>query len=86
MKNMNLKEDLKEINPDALLADGFESAFIGYCERCGCPTLAAYDKDKCIDILRTRDNMEYNEAQEYLEFNVISAWMGPNTPCFITKE
>ena len=43
-----LLEQLAEDNPEALLADGFEDAFLGICERFGQPPLATYDYGKCI--------------------------------------
>lgn len=76
---------LSEINPDMLLVDGFEDAIIGYADRCGVPTICAYDVDKCIDILVTRDGVTYEEAWEYFEFNVLGSYMGENTPIFITR-
>jgi len=69
-------------NPEAMLADGFESAFLGVCRRFGQDSLAAYDYDKCIEILAT--NMTHEEAVEFFDFNVIGAWVGDGTPVFIS--
>jgi len=88
-----------EYNEEALLANGFEEAFIGMCHRFGQEPLVAYDRDKCIDILMSdfaegRENLEtskgeevdlYEEAVDYFEYNVIGAWVGDTTPVFITK-
>lgn len=74
---------LGEENPDALLADGFEEAFLGICRRFGQPPLAAYDRAKCIKILMDRDGMTEDAAEEFFEFNVIGAWLGEGTPVFI---
>ena len=79
-----IKEQVAEINPDALLADGFEQALIGYVERACQPPIALYDRQKCIEILMLRDHMSINDANEFFEFNVIGAWMGDNTPAFAT--
>ena len=76
--------ELKEINPEALLADGFEDAYIGWCEVFNRPPLAAYDRDKCIAILMERDGMDYEEAEEYFNFNVSGSWVGENTPVYIS--
>ena len=82
MKNTDyLLEQLTEENPDALLADGFLEAFVGIHRRFGQPALAAYDYDKCIEILM-RD-MSYEEAVEFFEFNTIGSWMGEHTPVFV---
>ena len=73
-----------EYNEEALLADGFEEAFLGVSEVYGRPPLATYDRDKCIDILIQRDGMTYEEAEEYFDFNVRGAWVGENTPIYLT--
>ena len=66
-----------------LLADGFEGVFIGVSTRCGQPTLAVYDANKCLQILIHRDDMNHEEALEYFNFNVIGAWVGDETPLFL---
>lgn len=77
------KETISEINPDALLADGFDDALLGVCYQFGQLPLVSYDYNKCIDILIQRDGMSEEEALEYFEFNVLGSYMGPNTPVFI---
>ena len=76
--------ELKEINPEALLADGFEDAYIGVCEVFNRPPLAAYDRDKCIAILMERDGMDSDEAEDYFDYNVAGSWVGENTPVYIS--
>ena len=73
-----------EYNEEAILADGFEEAFLGVSEVFGRPPLATYDKEKCIDILVERDGMTYEEAVEYFEFNVSGSWVGDSTPIYLT--
>jgi hypothetical protein len=72
-----------EFNEEALLADGFEDAFVGMAERCGQPSLAVYDADKCLDVLMQRDGMSYDEAVEFFNFNTLGAWVGEMTPLFL---
>jgi len=67
-----------------LLADGLDAAFIGTGERWGQPNVAVYDKDKCINILA--ENMSYEEAVEYFNFNIAGAWVGEQTPIFVDLE
>jgi hypothetical protein len=74
------RELLSEINPEALLADGFD-ALVGVCYRFGQPPLAAYDYEKCIQILMKDCSEE--ESIEYFEYNTLGAWMGENTPVFL---
>lgn len=75
------KERLAEINPEALLANGFEDALIGYVQQFN-KTVALYDYNKCVAILVFRDKMTDEEAREFLEFNTLGAYAGENTPAF----
>lgn len=79
-----VKDWIIEYNEEALLADGFEEAFLGVSEVFGRPPLATYDRDKCIDILVKRDGMTYEEAVEHFDFNVTGAWVGDGTPIYLT--
>ena len=71
---------------ELLLADGFDAALIGTGERCGQPIVAVYDREKCIDILMTRDGMSVDEAAEYFEYNVQGAYVGEETPVFMNYK
>tara|TARA_R110002020_G_scaffold185098_1_gene382597 strand:- start:213 stop:488 length:276 start_codon:yes stop_codon:yes gene_type:complete len=84
MENDQKLQWLADYNDEALTADGFDDAIMGIGERCGQPTLVAYDRTKCIQILIDRDGMDYEEAVEFFEFNTVGAWVGENTPIFIT--
>lgn len=77
------KDEISDITPKALTCDGFDDAIIGIAERIGMEIIVAYDKDKIIEILMK--DMDYEEAIEYYEFNILGAWMGDFTPIFIEK-
>ena len=76
-------ERISSINPEALKADGFEDALIGYVEIFH-KVVSLYDYDKCIEILMRRDKMDRDEALEFFEFNVTGAYVGEGTPAFAT--
>lgn len=76
-------DDLAEMNPDALLADGLEAALVGYTVNQHHPHVAVYDVQKCIDVLVERDGMTHEEADEYLSFNTLGAYVGENGPLFV---
>lgn len=76
-------DDLVEMNPDALTADGFENAVIGCTVSTPHPHVVVYDVAKCIRILMDRDGMTADEADEYLSFNTLCCFVGPNTPLFV---
>ena len=78
-------------NEEALLADGLEDAFIGMCEVAGRPPIALYDEEKCIEILAKQmvpfdddEDDPYTMAVEYFEFNTKGAWVGENSPRYVT--
>jgi hypothetical protein len=78
-----MMDDLAEINPEALLADGLEKAFVGYTVNHHHAHVAVYDIQKCIDILVERDGMTHEGAEEFLEFNTLGAYVGPNGPIYV---
>ena len=76
-------EEISDLNPEAMMADGFDEAILGMCIQFGTAPLVAYDYEKCVDMLMKRDEMSKQEAVDYMEFNVIGAYVGMNTPVFI---
>ena len=82
----SIKSVLEDENPEALLAEGFEAALVGVVRRCGQPTLAAYSYARALEVLMMRDGMEYDDAVEWMEFNVVGAWLGPHTPAWLVED
>ena len=78
-----IKSDTEGTYEGLLLADGFDDAFIGVGQQFN-NFVGVYNKDKCLSILKDQ-GMSYEEALEYFDFNVVGAWMGENTPIFITR-
>lgn len=79
----DFRETMSEVNPDALLADGLEPAIIGYTLNHHSEHVVVYDYDKCVATLVERDGMTPEEADEYLGFNTLGAYVGPQGPVFI---
>lgn len=83
-------DELKEYNPEALIVDDFEKAYLGYTTG----GIAIYDFYTMVDIvvdgiLEDTDIPEdkaVSEAIQHVEHNIISANHGPNTPLFMYKE
>lgn len=84
MNAEEIKNLISEQNPDALFADGFEDALIGPAQQFT-KICAAYDYEKCIQVLVTRDGMSQDEAEEFFNFNVTGAYVGECTPIFVTS-
>jgi hypothetical protein len=94
-----IRDEIAEINPEALLIDGFDEAIIGMAERIGFGPVVAYDVEKIIEILandmevedddledgQSIEEIKVSMAYEYFYFNIQGAWMGDYTPIFISK-
>ena len=73
--------------PETLKADGFDDAIIGVAEgwfgqsnHC----VICYDYEKCAEIL-VEQGMSEEDAEEYLQFNTTSAYVGEYTPVFLHR-
>jgi|TARA_R100001377_G_C3194673_1_gene112159 hypothetical protein len=80
MKTKHKLDFLAECYPEAITADGLDDAIMGFCAASG---TVVYDYDKCLKIFMERDSMDIHDAQEYMEFNVVGAYVGELTPIFI---
>ena len=82
---MNRKEiELTYQDIPLLFADDFDKAIVGVSRTFNKLSIA-YDTNKCIKILMSRDNMTQLEAVEYFEFNVVGSYVGEHTPSFIER-
>ena len=78
-------EDILETYPDYsfLKADGFDEAIVGVDEK---SMRLVYSVSKCIDILMRDGRMEYEDALDYFNFNVSGAYVGEQTPIWLTDN
>lgn len=81
------------------MCDGFDEAIIGMAERINLGPVVAYDVEKIVEILaadmevedddladgQSIEDLKISMAYEYFYYNIQGAWMGDNTPIFITK-
>lgn len=79
IKEQSLLARMINDNPDSqfLIADGFDEAVIGYdyqTER------LIYSYNKCLDILMQDETMSYEDAVEWMGYNVMDSYVGDKTP------
>ena len=67
---------------DVLYADGLDYALIGHTMT-GSTIKAVYDYWRCVEWFEQTTDMSYQEAIEWVDFNVTGAFVGPQTPIFI---
>jgi hypothetical protein len=74
-----LKNKLVKLDPELLFADGYDDCIIGMTFRADVPVVI-YSADKIIDKLA--NEMSYEEAQEFFDFNIEGAYVGERTPMY----
>lgn len=83
-KRAEIEEYLKNNDQDTLLMDGFDDALIGFSQRINEPILAVYSWELMMKVCMDRDGMTDEEAEEYISYNCIGAWVGEKTPIIVT--
>jgi len=78
------REELSENYPDLLVMDPeyLDEAIIGVALRIGFEAVC-YNSSKVIELLMEHDGMSYEDAVEYMDFNMKGAWVGETTPVFL---
>ena len=82
MKSISKELIAEHLSDDAMILDGFDDCIVGAVERFGMNPVLLYDTDKILEKLTSEDEMSFDEATEYFDFNILGAWMGDGTPCF----
>ena len=71
---------------DLLFADNFDNAIIGVSMGISCGTKVVYDAEEMAKTLVVSEGITEEEAWEYLEFNTFNAYVGENTPIFVSTS
>jgi|TARA_R100000482_G_C5112463_1_gene141266 hypothetical protein len=64
-------------------ANGLEDAIIGVGSRMNMPDVLIYSYNKCVKIFMEKEGWTHEEAIEWMDFNVVGAWVGETTPIFV---
>ena len=72
----NKRKRILDIDPQAILWDGLDEAIIGITEE-GVPV---YDIHQMEIIIMKQHEWEWEDAAEWVEFNILRAYMGDRTP------
>jgi hypothetical protein len=68
---------------ETALWEGLDSAIIGIAERCGQDPVVVYDYDRVLTHLKKQMSIE--DAEEWIRYNIVGAWIGPLTPLMMTR-
>ena len=77
-----LKQTIGEHNPEAMFADGYDNAIMGYSS----DMRVIYSADQIVETLVERDGMTPDEAIEFFNFNIECAYVGEYTPIYMYEE
>jgi len=73
-------EKVRDINPEAILWDGFNDCIIGLSHQ----GVVVYDQNLMVEKFMSENNTDVEEAVEYLEYNVFSTYVGEHTPIHVS--
>ena len=77
---MNIEE--LDLDPEIIKMDGYDNCIIGIASCFGKDDVLAYNVEKIIQSLESQ-GMTNDEAWEYMEYNMMGAYVGERTPIFI---
>lgn len=76
--------ELCGLNPTAIIAKGFEAAYLGFS--IGDGIRAVYDYDECVAVLVNEHSYTDDDAETHLLAVVISASTDENSPIFVRTQ
>ena len=74
----------EQFGSDLMFAVNFDNSIIGVSMGISCGAKVVYDAGKMAETLVVSEGMTHDEAWEYLEFNTFNAYVGDNTPIFVS--
>jgi hypothetical protein len=87
-KDMKLREKICEMYPkyNFLFVDYMDEAVLGVIEKKYEQPVICYDRQLVIRNLMSEQGMDRSGAWEWYGFNIIDAWVGEATPCFLIRN
>ena len=82
MNRKDIEDLYSDDEPKMLFADGYDKAIAGVVWD-GERTRVVYETEGILKILMERDEMTYDEASEFFDFNVAGSHMGVYTPLYL---
>ena len=76
----------EQFGSDLMFAVNFDNAIIGVSMGISCGTKVVYDAEEMARTLVVSEGITEEEAWEYLEFNTFNAYVGDNTPIFVSTS
>tara|TARA_R110001583_G_scaffold32521_1_gene110804 strand:- start:1238 stop:1501 length:264 start_codon:yes stop_codon:yes gene_type:complete len=80
---METRRDMvAEWNAEAIVWEpaDYDRAIVGVVERCAFQAVAVYDYDMLVKVTMDLGDGNYEEAAEYVDFNIVGCYVGEHTP------
>lgn len=78
------KERLRDfMEAGTVFYDGLDAAIVGTVRNYCHDEVVCYDYDKCVAIFMLRDSMDFEEAIEWVDYNVVRCYVGERSPMFL---
>jgi hypothetical protein len=71
---------------ELICLDGLDKAIVGIGRKFNSQPAVIYDYEKCVKIFMKTNKWSYEEAVEWMDFNVTGGWFGESTPIFLYKN
>ena len=82
MKNPNLEYYLENADPEAIRFDGLDYAIIGTDQ----DGLLVYDYNRMLEVFMSEQSMDYEEAVEWIDYNVMGVMAGKGFTVIYSEE
>lgn len=76
MEAVDIREQISEYNPEAILWDGLDSCIIGMST----DGRAIYSLDSLLNHFQIHEDMSEQDAREHIDYNIVGAYVGEYTP------
>ena len=76
-------DELFETAEGAVVLTGFDDAIIGLAEEFGNGPRILYSREKILQILQERDEMSFNDALDFYDFNILGMYVGEQDPIIL---
>lgn len=76
MEVVDIRSQIKEHNPEAILWDGLDCCIVGMST----DGRAIYSLDSLVEYFEVYEEMSEEDAVEYVDYNIVGAYVGENTP------
>jgi hypothetical protein len=78
------RDEIAENYPELIVLDPeyFDKAILGVVNRIN-TVAVCYSESKIIEILMEEDKMDYDEAIEHYQYNILGSWVGEYTPVYL---